>query len=391
MRKVILLTLFLSGVVVLNAKDWVKENVEFAKKQLTLQLDAMKGATLNPCTTTPDGSVKYIKPQDWRSGFFAGTLWYMYELTGDAKWSIEAEKQSRAIEEIKNYTSNHDVGFMIYCSFGNGLRLAPKSDHKDIIIQAAHSLCTRYKPGAGIIQSWNVRASHKKKGWVCPVIIDNMMNLELLFEASKLSGDDSFRKIALSHIEHTLQNHFRPDGSCYHVIDYDPNTGEVRHKHTHQGYANESAWSRGQAWAIYGFTMAYRYTQDRRYIEQAMRTFEFMRKHHNMEKDCVPYWDMDVPNIKAEPRDASSAAIIASGLYELAGYVSPKQGNEYRKYADKILKSLSSPAYRAKVGENNNFLLMHSVSSKPGNAEIDVPLNYADYYFLEALVRSKKR
>lgn len=370
-----------------NARGLVDEDVSFARLQME-KMVAAASPLANPCTLTPDGKVKYIQPKDWRSGFFPGSLWYMYKLTGEDKWKTLAEKYSRSIESVKSYTGNHDVGFMIYCSFGNGLRFTGNPEYKDVIVQAARSLCTRFRPGAGIIQSWNVNAKHRARGWICPVIIDNMMNLELLFEASLLSGDSTFRKVAVSHLEKTLANHFRPDGSCYHVIDYDPDNGNVRHKMTYQGYADESAWSRGQAWAIYGYTMAYRYTRDIRCLNQAVKTFGFMRNHPNMPKDCVPYWDMDVKG-KDEPRDASSAAVIASALFELAKYVSSKQGKDYLKYARKIMKSLSSPAYRAKVGENSNFLLKHSVTCKPFNSEVDVPLNYADYYFLEALYRMK--
>lgn len=370
-----------------NARGLVDEDVSFARLQMEKMVEAA-APLANPCTLTPDGKVKYIQPKDWRSGFFPGSLWYMYKLTGEDKWKTLAEKYSRSIESVKNYTGNHDVGFMIYCSFGNGIRFTGNPEYKDVIVQAARSLCTRFRPGAGIIQSWNVNAKHRERGWICPVIIDNMMNLELLFEASLLSGDSTFRKVAVSHLEKTLANHFRPDGSCYHVIDYDPDNGNVRHKMTYQGYADESAWSRGQAWAIYGYTMAYRYTRDTRCLNQAVKTFGFMRNHSNMPKDCVPYWDMDVTG-KDEPRDASSAAVIASALFELAKYVPSKQGKDYLKYARKIMKSLSSPAYRAKVGENGNFLLKHSVTCKPFNSEVDVPLNYADYYFLEALYRMK--
>ena len=370
-----------------NARGLVDEDVSFARLQME-KMVAAAAPLANPCTLTPDGKVKYIQPKDWRSGFFPGSLWYMYKLTGEDKWKTLAEKYSRSIESVKNYTGNHDVGFMIYCSFGNGIRFTGNPEYKDVIVQAARSLCTRFRPGAGIIQSWNVNAKHRERGWICPVIIDNMMNLELLFEASLLSGDSTFRKVAVSHLEKTLANHFRPDGSCYHVIDYDPDNGNVRHKMTYQGYADESAWSRGQAWAIYGYTMAYRYTCDIRCLNQAVKTFGFMRNHPNMPKDGVPYWDMDVTG-KDEPRDASSAAVIASALFELAKYVPSKQGKGYLKYARKIMKSLSSPAYRAKVGENGNFLLKHSVTCKPFNSEVDVPLNYADYYFLEALYRMK--
>ena len=255
------------------------------------------------------------------------------------------------------------------------------------MIEAAKSLCTRFREKAGIIQSWNVdKGWQSQRGWECPVIIDNMMNLELLFEATKLSGDSTYYKVAVAHADRTLQEHFREDGSCYHVIDYSLKDGSVRNRHTAQGYAHESAWSRGQGWAIYGYSVCYRETGDKKYLDQALKTFNFMKNHKRMPADLIPYWDMDAPNIPNEPRDASSAAVIASALYEISTYNLPDAAS-YKEYADKIMESLASPNYTAALGENGRFILMHSVGSIPHNNEIDVPLNYADYYYLEALKR----
>ena len=313
---------------------------------------------------------------------------YLYELTQDETLLPLAIKYTNNIEETKNLTWHHDVGFMVNCSFGNGLRIADVPGYKDIMIQTAHSLSTRFRPQAGVIQSWDVKGGWQaERGWECPVIIDNMMNLELLFEVTRLSGDSTFHHLALQHADRTLKEHFRPDGSCYHVIDYSLADGSVRHRHTAQGYAHESIWSRGQAWAIYGYTICYRYTKDKRYLDQALKTFHMMANHPNMPEDLVPYWDMLAPEIPNEPRDVSSASCIASALYEIAGFEELENAKEYKDYADRIMTSLASPAYRAEIGQNNNFLLMHSVGSIPHNAEVDKPLNYADYYFIEALKR----
>ena len=222
--------------------------------------------------------------------------------------------------------------------------------------------------------------------WPHNTIIDNMMNLELLFEATAFSGDSTFYDIAVKHADTTMAHHFRPDNSCYHVVDYDPETGEVRKRQTAQGYADESSWARGQAWALYGYTTCYRYTKDEKYLDQAQKVYNFIFNNKNMPEDLVPYWDYDAPNIPNEPRDASAAACTASALYELDGY---RPGNHYKEIADKIMESLGSPAYRVEVGTNGNFILMHSVGSIPHGQEIDVPLNYADYYFLEALMRKR--
>ena len=213
-----------------------------------------------------------------------------------------------------------------------------------------------------------------------------MMNLELLYKATLFTGDSTYAKIATSHADKTLQNHFRPDWSCYHVVDYDPQTGEVLGKCTAQGYSDSSAWARGQAWALYGFTSAYRYTGDKRYLDVAENVAGFLFNNPNMPDDLVPYWDFNAPGIPDEPRDVSSAAIIASGLYELYHYTNKQ---EYKEKADKIIESLSTPAYRAEPGTNGGFILMHSVGSIPHGSGIDVPLNYADYYFLESLIRKR--
>ena len=300
-----------------------------------------------------------------------------------------ARKYTEAVKEAKNIKWNHDVGFMIYCSFGNGLRLTGDPEYKEVIVEAARSLSTRFRPVAGIIQSWDVdRGWISERGWECPVIIDNMMNLELLFAATRLSGDSTFYKIAVSHVDRTMKEQYRPDGSCYHVVDYSMKDGSVRNRHTAQGYAHESAWSRGQAWGIYGLTLCYRETGNRKYLDLALKAVRFMLNHKNTPEDLVFYWDMDAPNIPDDYRDASAAACIASALYEISTMDVPEP-QMYKAYADRIMKSLASPAYRAELGTNGNFLLMHCVGSIPHNGEIDVPLNYADYYFLEALKRKR--
>lgn len=373
--------------------SFITENVEFAKAQLGLAIDTIEasGKCLNPVTLNRDGSVYYCGYADWRSGFFPGSIWYLYELTGDTSYLPLARKYTEAIRLAEHLTWHHDIGFIINCSFGNGLRLAPDAAaYKNVMIQAAKSLCTRFRPNAGVIQSWDVKGNswQSERGWECPVIIDNMMNLELLFEATKLSGDSTFYKVAVAHADRTLSEHFRPDGSCYHVVDYNISDGSVRHKQTAQGYADESVWSRGQAWAIYGFTICYRETKDRKYLDQALKTFNRMKNDPHMPEDLIPYWDMDAPNIPNEPRDASSASCIASALYEISTYA-VSDAASYKAYADRIMHSLASPDYRAALSTNGNFILMHSVGSIPHNSEIDVPLNYADYYFLEALKRRK--
>lgn len=379
-------------------QDIIQENIENAKAQLAHLIEAAEaGDTVRIPSTYRDGEVKFVPTDDWVSGFFAGTLWYMYELTGEEYYAEQAQKHTEILHDIQYLTWHHDVGFMVYDSYGNGLRLKNIPGYDTVLVNTAKSLATRFHPNAGIIQSWNVdRGWQAKRGWKCPVIIDNMMNLELFFKVSETTGDPTYRNIAVSHADKTMENHYREDYSTYHVVDYDHETGEIRRKCTAQGIADESRWARGQAWSIYGFTVAYRFTQDERYLKQAKGIADYLLIHEdNMPEDLIPYWDFDVKEFGkemgeeylakyGEQRDVSSAAIIASALYEL--YWMTKE-DLYKEKADKMIESLSSPAYRAEVGENGGFILMHSVGSIPHGSSIDVPLNYADYYFLEALLR----
>jgi unsaturated chondroitin disaccharide hydrolase len=363
----------------------LKERLDTAKSLREIQshlwnsVSSLKDTLRFPRTTSPDGKLKTVPSNDWTSAFYAGNLWYMYDLTKDKKWELAARRWTAGLEKEKYNTHTHDLGFMLYCSFGNGLRLTNDPAYKQILIQGAKSLSTRFNKKAGVIRSWD----HGK--WKFPVIIDNMMNLEFLFWATRVTGDSSFYDIAVTHANTTLKNHFRADNSSYHVIDYDTLTGAVIAKATAQGYADESAWARGQAWGLYGYTVTYRETKDIRYLDQAVKIAEFFLNHPNLPKDKVPYWDFNALNITSEERDASAAAIAASGLLELSGYV--KNGDKYKKAAEDMLISLSSPAYLAAVGTNNNFILMHSVGHKPAKSEIDVPIVYADYYYIEALIR----
>lgn len=372
------------------ASDFINENVAHAANQYRGHLNTIDsiGHFVNPRTTLPDGIIWYVPVDDWCSGFFPGSLWYLGELTGDQDWSRRAADYTETLDSAQYLTWHHDVGFIIGSSYLNGYRLGKKEQYAPVVVNAAKSLATRFRPGAGVIQSWNVdKGWQSERGWACPVIIDNMMNLEIMFEATRLTGDSTFYDIAVSHANTTMAHHFRPDFSCYHVVDYDPATGDVRHRQTAQGYADESSWARGQAWALYGYTMCYRYTGDPNYIYQAIKVCDMIFSTPSMPDDLVPYWDYNAPNIPSEPRDASAAACTASALYELSTYL---PGRGYKELADKVVASLSSPAYRAATGENNHFLLMHSVGSIPHGHEIDVPINYADYYYLEALLRKKK-
>jgi unsaturated chondroitin disaccharide hydrolase len=329
------------------------------------------------------GNLNLVSSGDWTSGFFPGCLWLLHELTGKDKWRMEAEKWCRTLEPEKYNTGTHDLGFMMFCSYGRGYRLYRREEYRDVLLTSANSLASRFNDTVGCLRSWDHGA------WVYPVIIDNMMNLELLLWASKNGGSERLREIAISHADRTLANHYREDHSAWHVLDYDPGTGEVLFKKTHQGYSDDSDWARGQAWGFYGYTMMYRETGLERYLEQAEAIAGFMETRTAQTDDGIPYWDYDAPDIPDAPRDASAAAITCSALLDLY-LLTGKSNPEYLNRAETILKSLCSPEYFSRSWEENGpFLIKHSVGNKPGGSEIDAGIVYADYYFLESLLRYK--
>jgi unsaturated chondroitin disaccharide hydrolase len=382
-------TLLLAAGASFSQKVDIKKAFKHADQQTLVMLkeiEKTKGTATKKDLVTPrtleNGHLRMVASKDWTSGFFPGELWFLYEYTGKQIWLDQAKAFTKLIEPEQFNGKTHDMGFKIYCSVGTGYRITKDKHYREVIIKSAKTLATRFNPKTGVILSWD----HSRDKWVNPVIIDNMMNLELLFEATALTGDSSFYKIAVSHANTTMKNHFRSDYSSYHVVDYDPNTGAVLKKQTHQGYSHESAWSRGQAWALYGYTMCYRFTKDPAYLNQAQHIAAFMLNHKNMPADLVPYYDFDAPNIPNEPRDVSAAAVTASALYELGGY--SKEKNMYYQKADIMLNSMATK-YASPVGKNKGFILISSTGSKPSESEVDVPLSYADYYYLEALLRNK--
>ena len=335
-----------------------------------------------------DGKLVPIGPKDWCSGFFPGSLWYLYEYTKDESWkTAAADYTERLVKPLWNYSGDHDIGFRVTCSAGNALRLTGESRYADFMHQAAKMLGTRFNEKLGVIRSWD--GPKNPDDVFSPkyiVIIDNMMNLELLEWDAKNGGDPRSEKIARSQADVTDRHHFRPDGSAYHIVSYNPaRPGAVFGIYAGQGATVEGAWARGQAWAIYGFTVMYRETRDPRYLARAEKAAAYWMEEPNMPADAVPYWDFSAVG---EERDASAAAVTASALVELSTLCNNwKRAEKYRAIAVKTLCSLASDAYFAAMHENGGFLLKHSVGCNPLGSEVDVPLNYADYYFLEALVR----
>lgn len=354
----------------------LKESSGKIKEYTALPCDIAKEKTDWRCTDI----------NGWTSGFWPGILWYAYEYTRDPVWKGKADSFSRALTPLAYKNAfNHDLGFTLYCSLGNGYRLTGDPSYKKILLASADTLATLFNPKVGTILSWPWMV--KEKGWPHNTIIDNMMNLELLFWASKNGGSRRLADIALTHARITMKNHFRPDYSAYHVIIYDTVTGKKIKGVTHQGYSDASMWARGQSWAIYGFTMCYRESRRPEFLDFAQKVADVYLKR--LPEDLVPYWDFDDPSMPNAPRDASAAAITASALLELSGFVKDKaKAKDYREKAAQMLVSLSSDKYRS--GKTNDAFLLHSTGHKPGNNQVDASIIYADYYYFEALLRQKK-
>lgn len=368
-----------------ESMDALTARVFTVAEQQYLTMDTRLEVTTLPQSIASDSTFKSSTIYWWCSGFYPGSLWYIYEYTQNEAVKTLAEKNTLKLDPIQYVTNDHDVGFQLNCSYGNGFRLTGNEDYKKVLYQGAQSLATRFSSVTGVIRSWDFL----RRGWKYPVIIDNMMNLELLFWATQATGDSTFYDIAVKHADTTLKNHFRADNSLYHGLNYNPETGEIKHYQGGQGFSEKSAWARGQAWGLYGYTLMYRFTKERKYLEQAIKIAEFTLNHPSMPKDLIPYWDYNAPGIPDALRDASAAAINCSGLLELSQYVSEERAKKYYKAAEKMLQTLSSPAYTAEEGTNGGFILKHSVGNIPSGTEVDMPLTYADYYYVEALCRYK--
>jgi len=369
-----------------NDEGIEKLNISLIKKNLTEKinhsLNDLGESSFYPRSVSEGEKWKTAPIKNWTSGFFPGILWYMNELTNNDTFKTQAQKWTNGLSPIRDYTGSHDVGFIVFCSFGNGFRLTHRPEYKNILLQTANNLSKRYSSKVGCIKSWD------NSKWGFPVIIDNMMNLELLFWASKNGGDENLYNIAFSHAVKTMENHFRPDGSTYHVVNYDSSNGNVLSRGTHQGFSDSSCWSRGQAWAIYGFTMAYRYSKDPKFLKTAQKAADYFISH--LPKDKIPFWDFNATGDSNMIYDASAAAVASSALFELSLYGNNENlKNKYYENGLAILESLTSDKYFSDPSKSIG-LINHAVGNKPANDEIDVSLIYGDYYFIEALVRYTK-
>jgi hypothetical protein len=368
-------------------KDKIQSLIIHSESQLDYALqniNSTRTENLVSPRTAENGTLKLVPASDWTSGFFPGNLWMIYELSGNEKWKEIALQFTLPLEAEKWNGKTHDMGFKMFCSFGKALKYDDNPEYREILIQSAKTLSTRFNPVVGCLRSWD--SNPKTSQWKFPVIIDNMMNLELLLWAAKETGNENFKKIAIKHAQTTIKNHFRDDFSSYHVVDYNPETGEPVQKGTHQGLADESSWARGQAWALYGFTMMYRETGMEEFLDQAHNIANYIINQEGIKDGKIPHWDFNAPDNSNEPYDASAGAIISAALLDLAEF--SDNNGVYLEVAQKLMATLSSDEFLAPIGENDGFLLKHSTGSLPFHSEIDVPLVYADYYFLESLVKT---
>lgn len=325
--------------------------------------------------------------QEWCSGFWPGILWMGYSATHDSLIRQQAEGFTSSLSSlIQQPVYDHDLGFLMISSFGKGYAQTQQTTYKHILLAAADSLATLFNPTVGTILSW---PRHVKDYGGHNTIMDNMINLELLFWAAENGGRSELRDIAIKHAETTMNNQFQDDGTCYHVAIYDTISGQFIKGITHQGYADSSMWSRGQSWAIYGYTMVYRFTKDKRFLDFAQKVSNiYLKRLKETSNDWVPLWDMNDPRGPQAPKDASAACVVASALLELCQYVEPTVATRYRQAAIAMLTDLSSKKYQSR--NKNVSFLMHATGHHPAGNEIDASIIYADYYYLEALLRLKQ-
>lgn len=325
-------------------------------------------------------------PEEWCSGFWPGVLWFDYEYGQQAYVRRQAENYTASLQYLADRMPyDHDLGFLVFCSFGNGMRIEPNAAYRDIIIGASRQLVKLFNPTVGTILSWPREV--ERQGWPHNTIMDNMMNLEMLFWAARNGGNPEWYDIAVRHAETTMKHHFRDDGSCYHVAVYDTLDGNFIKGVTHQGYSDASMWARGQAWAIYGYTVVYRETHDPKFLSFAQKVTDiYLKRLAETSDDFVPAWDFDAPGTDV-PKDASAACIVASALIELSEYVSNEKRLHYRECARKMLASLSA---NYQSGDRAVSFLLHSTGHHPAGSEIDAAIIYADYYYYEALLRWRR-
>jgi unsaturated chondroitin disaccharide hydrolase len=367
----------------------VNKNLDYCLEQASKTVSGLTDSSQIP-RSIADGKTgwRFVNYRDWTSGFWPGILWYAYEYSKDDKWKSQAVRFSKALFPLVDSAAiDHDLGFQVFCSIGNGYRLTNDSTYKTILLRAADTLSKLFNPKVGTMLSWPREVPGVDWPLRHNTIMDNMINLELLFWAAKNGDNKSLYDIAVKHAETTMQNHFRDDYTSYHAVVYDTATGRKLKGITHQGYSDSSMWARGQSWAIYGYTMVYRETKDKKFLDFAQSVTDVYLK--DLPEDLIPYWDFNAPDIPAAPKDASAACVVASALLELSTLVQDKEkAKMYREKSEKMLEELSSSRYQSE--STNNAFLLHSTGHKPNGGEVDASIIYADYYYIEALLRLKK-
>lgn len=373
-------------------KSFVEEDLQYCVSQTQrslseLRVDGEIDYSMMPRNIANDQSQWHMRlatKDEWTAGFWPGVLWYAYEASGDENIRVEAEKFTSSLEFLSRTPAyDHDLGFLVFCSYGNGYRLTGNPAYKQVILDTADTLATLFDPVVGTILSWPREV--EPRNWPHNTIIDNMINLDVMFWAAKNGDNKSLYDLAVRHADVTMENHFKPDYSNYHVAVYDTVSGDFIKGVTHQGYADETMWARGQAWAIYGYTICYRETGYERYLDFVQKVTDVYL--NRLPDDLIPYWDFDAPNIPNAPRDASAAAIVASALLELSEIMNNGKGENYRSKAIKMLRSLRSKQYQS--GSARPSFLDRSTGHWPAGYEIDASIIYADYYYIEALLRLK--
>ncbi len=360
----------------------VNNAVKVSLNHLEKSVKEVGDTTLFPTYGTKDLKWQLKTSDDWTSGFYPGCLWYGYEFSKDTRFEKWAREWTAPIEHEKYNPNTHDLGFRFMCSFGNGLRLGKGpayKNYKDIILTAAKTLAKRYNPKVGCLSSnWDKLKIENS----FPVVIDIMMNLELLFWASENGGPQYLTEYAINHATTTARDFIRGDGGTYHIVRYNKNTGEIINKGTLQGAGDETTWSRGQAWGIYGYVVTYRYTEDKKFLKTAEKLADYFIKH--LPEDHVSPWDFQSD---INYRDVSATSITTSALFEMINYIKEDSlRNYYLSQAEAMLTSLCKPPYFTD-GKNTSCILDHSVQYLPINSNVDVPAIFADYYFLEAIER----
>lgn len=367
-----------------------KQNLDYCLAQTgkTLKLAPADSSQIPRSIANGKTQWRLVNYRDWTCGFWPGILWYAYEYSKDPSLKKQAQRYSGALYPLVDSAAiDHDLGFQVYCSIGNGYRLTHDPTYKNMLLRAADTLSKLFNPKVGTILSWPREVPGVDWPLRHNTIMDNMINLELLFWASKNGGSKNLYDIAVKHAQTTMLNHFRADYTSYHVVVYDTATGSKVKGITHQGYSDSSMWARGQSWAIYGYTMVYRETKDTQFLNFAQKVTDVYLK--DLPDDLIPYWDFNAPGIPNAPRDASAAAVTASALLELSTFVTDKtKADEYRRKAEQMLIDLSSDKYQSR--NINSAFLLHSTGHKPNGGEVDASIIYADYYYMEALLRLQK-